>query len=296
MQLLHLRVVLAAIDVDEQSITILHGAGELAAAANARLHVIHSAPFGAGNGSQSPRAERERIIRGLVERAGLHIDEITVHLGVGEPARVIHSLADWIRADVIVLGRHRDRAEANRPMGDTALQIVTSSWAPCLILSGPMRLPLERVLVPVDLSDNSRGALTVALSWASALRGAVVPEGTTLTEAVNLTAIYVDQASDPGGSSPIHALDDTLGRLRRDAGTWAGVAINSAVVRSRDVAAAVAGYARDHEFDIVVLGTRGVGLDDVSRIGSISRDVTRRIALPILLVPPAMWTTRTSAA
>ena len=45
-------------------------------------------------------------------------------------------------------------------------------WRPfaSLVLAEPLRLPLRRVLVPIDLSETARGALMVALTWASALR------------------------------------------------------------------------------------------------------------------------------
>ena len=296
MQLLHLKVILAAIDVDEASATILQAASELATTASARLHVVHVATsVGAADAArQLPRGERESTIRGLLENAGVSFDDLSVHLPIGDPASAIRSLADWVRADVIVLGRHRDRATAHREMGCTALRAVTSSWAPCLILSRPLRLPLERVLAPVDLSETSQGALGVALSWASALRGAGVDAGATGNDAVSLTALYIDHSTElDGAPRQSQALEDALARLRHDAGAWAGVGINGALVGALDVPLAIAEYATEHQSDLVVLGTRGLGLDDVGRLGGVSLEVARRLDAPLLLVPPAMWSTHT---
>jgi nucleotide-binding universal stress UspA family protein len=61
------------------------------------------------------------------------------------------------------------------------------------------------------------------------------------------------------------------------------------VVTSNDVVGAIAGHASEHSSDLVVLGTRGLGLDAVGRLGSVSLGVTNRIAIPVLLVPPAVW-------
>src|SRR5690348_6406028 len=297
MQLLRLNVVLAAIDDDDASVMIVRGANELAAAANARLHVVHVAPSSAASdpAGRAQAAERESAIRHAVKRAGLEVSDVSLHLPMGDAAHVIRTIADWIRADVIVLGAHRQRADG-REIGSTALRVVTHSWAPCLVLSRPIRLPLERVLAPIDLSDASRGALIVALSWASALRGAGAVTGATSGDAVSLTALYVDRSdAAPSGALTNRALEDAVDRLRDDAGGWASVAIHAHTTFDAHVPNAIAEYAIEHHSDLVVLGTRGVGLDDVGRLGSVSLEVSRRLDIPLLLVPPAMWSTHTPA-
>jgi nucleotide-binding universal stress UspA family protein len=154
------------------------------------------------------------------------------------------------------------------------------------------RLPLRRVLVPVDLSDTSRGALVVALSWSSALRGdretSKSPERTRPTK---LTAMYVDDPARVATATPSaeEALTEELDRVRKKAGTWAGVAIAGVAIARADVPGAIADRARDDDADLIVLGTRGLGLDGVGRLGSVSAEVTRRVDAPVLLVPPAIW-------
>src|SRR5690349_15943773 len=128
MKLLRLTVVLAAVADDEMSVEALRGARELAAAAGATLHVLHVVLD--GTAEETPPA-----VKALLERAGVHPDSVTVHVLAGDPAFAIRSLADRIRADVIVLGRHRDRAPDAMRMGSTALAVATNSWAPCLVLS-----------------------------------------------------------------------------------------------------------------------------------------------------------------
>ena len=293
MKLLHLRVVLAATDTDESSLNVLQGAHDLASAAGASLHVVNVAPKEDSTHATPVPGEEERrsAVARLVNRAGLTADDVALHLMSGDPVHAIRNLADKIGADVIVLGRHRGRRPRTPGLGSTALGVVTNSWAPCLVLSQGIRLPLEHVLVPVDLSDTSRGALVVALSWASALRGAPRIAESTTDRLVELTALFVDRAitvSD-GASRQAQPLDDALNRLRRDAGTWAGVEIAGVVRSGNDVPATIADYATEHASDLVVLGTRGLGLDDVGRLGSVSLEVARQVTMPILLAPPAVW-------
>jgi nucleotide-binding universal stress UspA family protein len=98
--------------------------------------------------------------------------------------------------------------------------------------------------------------------------------------------LYVDRSA----SGATGELEAELDRVRRDAGSWAGVAVAGVTIRSDDIASAIADRARDERADLIVLGTRGLGLDAVGRLGSVSEAVTRRVDVPVLLVPPAVWT------
>ena len=55
------------------------------------------------------------------------------------------------------------------------------------------------------------------------------------------------------------------------------------------MARVIAGRARDSAADLVVLGTRGLGLTETSGLGSVSAAIVASLSLPILLVPPAVW-------
>lgn len=164
------------------------------------------------------------------------------------------------------------------------LALVTNSSVPCLVVRNRLRLPTERIIVPIDLSETARGALVVALSWASALRP-------TRDDAVaaSLTAFYV-RHSNPGATlvAP-QTLERELDRIRGDGGRWAGVSIDDAVILGDNVARAIAAFADQRRADLVVVGTRGLGLDAVGRLGSASAELLRVLKTPPLLVPPAVW-------
>ena len=287
MKLLHLKVVLAAIDADESSLDTLRAAGELARASGANLQVVHATAAGARK-DRAAGGEADAVRR-LFERSDAKGSGASLEIVAGEPTHVIRSFADRIRADVIVLGQHRQGDQQR--LGSTALGVVTNSWAPCLVLSQPMRLPLEHILVPVDLSNTSRGALFVALSWASALRKTRKDRGGAGGDTAALTALFVEPTKRE--ASP-RTLDDELERLRREAGTWAGVSVRSAVVANREIPQAIADYVGEHRSDLIVLGTRGLGSDAVGRLGSTALGVLDRVDQPVLLVPPAVWESHAS--
>jgi nucleotide-binding universal stress UspA family protein len=110
---------------------------------------------------------------------------------------------------------------------------------------------------------------------ASAATGAGDPRTTTLT------VVHVGTGS--------RVLDDELDEARRAAGIWAGLTIVGETIAGSDVARTIAAHATEHKADLVVLGTRGLGLDPIGRLGSVSAAVAQMVRTPVLLVPPAVW-------
>ena len=286
MRLLALRTVLVATDLDGASAAAIETAHNLATAAGAALHVVHVTREGSTPAVLD--AVDEFLRRGGVVPGARHI-----HVLNGDPAHAIRLLADRIKADVIVLGPHRERAGKDRgeSLGTTALAVVTDSFAPCLVTKTPLRVPLERVLVAVDKSDTARGALVVGLSWASALRA---PPATRHGSASTMLVLHIDRSSalreapslDGHGPGP---LDHELQRIRADAGPWAHVSIEDLILSAVDPATAIAGAAAERRADLIVVGTRGLGQDRTGRLGSVSSSLVRNANVPVLLVPPAVW-------
>lgn len=283
MRFLVLKNVLVAIAPDEPAHPAILTAAQLASAAGAALHAcVVSAPEG-----ERDESDQERARAGLSEilpRAGVSAGSATMHALSGEPALAIRSLADRVRADVIVLGPHRARSSPTHSFGGTALSVVTNAWSPCLVVSTPLRLPLSHVLVPVDLSDTARGALLVGLSWASALRDPSAERDG--SDDARLTALHVQAASST--SLPAF-LEKELASIRESGGTWSGVSVHGDTLANANVAEGIASFAARHHPDLVVLGTRGRGLDPVGRLGSVAAAVAQSIDVPTLLVPPALW-------
>jgi nucleotide-binding universal stress UspA family protein len=226
-------------------------------------------------------------LNSALERAGLDSVEVKTHSLTGDPAFAIDRLADKLGANVIILGPHRPTDAAAAGLGGTALELVTNASVPCLVAPSVLRLPLRRVIVAVDLSDTARGALVTGVSWASALR----TRQTETTEETTVTALRIHKTESSSENDHLRSaeLDKQLERVRDEAGDWAGVAIESASESNADPAAGIAAYAREHRADLVVMGTRGLGLDATGRIGSVSAAMMERLDVPVLLVPPAVW-------
>ena len=226
-------------------------------------------------------------VQSLLQEGGLQPGDASVHIIDGEPGHAISALSDKIGADVIVLGPHRKQPKGERggPFGSTAMEAVTSASAPCLVLAQPLRLPLRCVVVGVDLSDTSRGAVVIGLAWASALRA----QARAPTPATKLIALYIQPEESDGSPAP-RALDEELKQMKRAAGEWAIVAIEGATATNASAAVGIIEYANAHDADLVVVGTRGTGLNEERRLGRVTSTVTQKSQLPTLLVPPTVWT------
>jgi nucleotide-binding universal stress UspA family protein len=281
MRLLYLKTVLVADDLLATSEAALRTAAALRDGSGASLHIAHVAPAHTEMAARSGiRAEFVHAMEENVSRAGIG-RAYTPHVLAGSIDDSIGALADRIEADVIVTGRRtRAALPMERPLGGTAFGIITRSAVPCLAVSNPMTIPVKRVLVATDFSDASRGAIVVALSWASALRdrGATVP---------TLTALHV--SSDARSTTKQQGVEEELAILRRVSGDWAGVDVRGTTIPAEDAASAIAAQASATNAELVVLGTRGSDKHHDGALGSVSAAVLGVVHAPVLLVPPAVW-------
>jgi nucleotide-binding universal stress UspA family protein len=289
MRLLKLKTVLVATDLEPSSDAALETAAALADAAGAKLHIAHvSAPDGTNTEGRDSYSDTRARLATTLRRVGLPVQFDNVHITAGNPVEVLSSLSDQIAADVIVIGRHREgtHTDAVGSIGSTAYTLITRSLSPCLVTSRLLRLPLQRALVAIDTSETARGALLVALSWSSALRDSKA-EGAKTT----LTALHIETSGDLSADDiqMRRNIDHELDVLRRNAGSWAGVAVEGATEADSEPANAITKYATDHDAQLVVLGTRGLSAQTASRLGSVSAAVARALSVPVLLVPPAVW-------
>jgi nucleotide-binding universal stress UspA family protein len=265
MRLFALKSVLVAADLGETSLPALRTAARLAPLAGAGLHVVHVAS------RHDPGDEAQ-----LRDQFGLAAQDSPIaeslRVVTGTPATAILARALEVDADVIILGPHRGGTSG--ALGSTATRVVRNASAPCLVAATELTLPLRHVVVPVDVSDHDGGALSVALSWASALRSR---SGSTRAE-----ALYVSAGADsPAVSGGVH---DAVERARTRAHSAAMVDIIERVVTGANPAEVILREAA--AADLLVMGTHAGDAD--SELGSVAAAVARAVPCPLLLVPPAV--------
>jgi nucleotide-binding universal stress UspA family protein len=276
MRPLALRNVLVATDLSDALLPALRSAAELARLAEAHLYVVHA---------EEKPGEESALSRHL-SAAGVAPAVVADARTLKGPAGALIAQEAWrTEADVIVLGPHRPRDD--NILGSTADRVVRAAPAPCLILPTALPLPLDRVLVPVDVTEGATGILEVGMAWASALRrrnnGAGVP--------TTLVALHV-LANESESASRLAALKQQIKGVDNRLAHVAGVEVREQLEHGNDAASQIIKEAEAGHCDLLVLGTRGKRVTNGELLGSVSSAVVRRAQMPVLLVPPTVWLDR----
>jgi len=286
--------ILAATELGEGGEEVVRTAGALAAAAGAELHVLHAFEFVAdpypgiapmpGASFQDRVRAAERALEDQVRRAvPAEVSVAPPHVVIDTAARAVLNCAAGTGADLIVMGAHRGGGLEGAILGSTADRVVRAAEAPCLIARGRLRVPLEHVLVPIDLAAPSRAALRLALDLARALGGRAVVE-----------VVHVIPKIFAGEDFPFS--EASVGpELHREVEAVLGPAAERAEVELRESVAwgdsvpdEILRVAEERRTDLVVMGTHGRGPLMRALLGSVATTVSRRAACPVLMVPPAM--------
>ena len=286
------RDILVATDLSETSDVVVRGAAALVALTGSRLHVLHvyefqSSPHVASlvattfderiaDLQKAVREQVARCVRGGVDVASTEIMIFTAYRGILEYAQVV-------AADLIVIGRHRGDAGGSF-LGSTADNVVRSASAPVLIVHDPLRAPLRRVVVPIDLSEQALHALDVAMRWVAAIGPAdSAPELIVLhllPAAVQFRAGAIDEAAIAA------RLQAEVDAVRSRAGVRADLRVRTELRWTDDTADEIVRYIDREQADMAVLGTHGYGMLERALLGSVSSAVARAAGCPVLLVPP----------
>lgn len=271
MRPLALKNVLVASDLSDAMIPALRTAANLAQLTGANLHVVHA------NESPPPQSSLERQVRAAGINGVPGLSTLTLQ---GLPGATIAQEAWRIGANVVVMGPHRRERSG---LGSTADRVVRAVSAPLLIIPEELKLPLERVVVPVDVAAGARGLLEVALSWTSALRPRPAEK-----RSCTLTALHVSR-TDGDPTQDRAALDREITLVRERLADLARVKVEHHLVQGSSVSDAILQFAESMDANLLILGTRGKHEEHGELLGSVSSAVVNRAALPMLLVPPARW-------
>ncbi len=146
-------------------------------------------------------------------------------------------------------------------------------------------VPLKRILVPVDFSELSIGAL----AYAESVAGWYQSEVTALHAAPTFDAVEVQ--SD-GLFEPVQVVytmtPEQIGTRLRSAMDVAGVPHHGVAVAAEAGTASevILDQAKKRNADLVVMSTHGRGGWDRVILGSVTEKVLRSAPCPVLIVPP----------
>jgi nucleotide-binding universal stress UspA family protein len=288
--------IVVGVDAQGTSDHALRTAYELAAGTGARLTLVHGVGTSvldwtmvddprltakdAGLVEQATRATLRHVTSVIGETLpnGKPVGEAVV-VETGVPARILLAEAQRQDADLVVLGYdiHHSRPEFGRTVKHVIAGAPKAVW-----LQKHTPSPLRRILVAVDLSQDSLLALANACTLARGL-GARVTAFNAFSSAGYVVSSWPDYP-DLGALVAIDELRDAQERdlARQLAGfDWRGVEHVTRFVQG-DPALAILDAQRDA--DLIVMGTHGRTGLAAAFLGSVSAHVVRAAHLPVLVV------------
>jgi len=152
----------------------------------------------------------------------------------------------------------------------------------------------EKILVPLDGSEHSLKALNVAIQLAKKFKGKitlvhaysvvsrviVAPEPTTLTPpmAPIVTPLEVSKVAEAARKAGNNILADGEERVKAE-----GIQVDS-ILKEGNIVQEIVSAAREGNFDLIVMGARGIGKIKELLLGSVSDGVIRHAPCPVLVV------------
>jgi nucleotide-binding universal stress UspA family protein len=289
--------VLLAVDGSEHSLAAVKTVRDFALAApdcpECQVKVLGVFPVSEGSNHAMyliPLREAGRIL-------GEHGVRTVSDLIQGYPAEVILRQAAANRPDLIVIGARGLRATLGILLGGVAQQVVEHARCPVLVVRAPYR-PIDHVLVVTDGSECSRQAVEFAAGFPF-IQGTdfhllhVLPPSPVLTPEV-LSRIWnlPEEAIDPSifANRDVEAEVEaarTAGQAVLDEANQVllshGIQARKALLQG-DAATEIIQYARDHQIDLVIAGSRGLSPMQSWLLGSVSRKLVHYAECSVLLV------------
>jgi len=229
-------------------------------------------------------AAAERILarpRSRLEAAGYPVSS---QVRMGSAAAAILDAARVLEVDAILMGT-RGRGGLAGFVGSVARRVLHGARVPVILVRDGMRIAramgtVLRVLLPVDGSAHSDRAVEQAVLWA---RWLGVSRARTLHVTAPLTMLEMiapphrDAIELWAGTAAEQASSKAKSML-----AGAGLAHDAAIEAAEDAAEAIVRHARD--FDLIIMGTRGLGAVSHALLGSVAFKVACTSPVPAMLV------------
>lgn len=144
-------------------------------------------------------------------------------------------------------------------------------------------MQINQILVPTDFSENAGRAVDYGIALAKRcsaklhlLHTPVVP-----------TYLLMDLSYSPGPEAVTRILNDSQEALERQAQAVAEAGLEHfTAIREGTVHEVIRDYAKEHDVDLVVIGTHGRSGVSKLMYGSITERVLKTVHTPIIVVPP----------
>jgi nucleotide-binding universal stress UspA family protein len=251
----------------QASVTVLHVLPEPMMVAAPALPYAFTPALVDGSLRDAVQGDLSSLV-GPANRAGLHA---VAELRDGSPATETVRVAQELRADLIVMGTHGRAGFPRWVLGSVAETVLRR--APCPVLTVPPRAAedadpmfFKRILCATDFSPASEAAVRYA---------------TALAAEADASLFLVHVLDRPDFESAARA------QLRRvvpiETREWCRA---QEIVGCGEVAPEILRLADENQVGLIVMGVHGRSLLDLRAFGSVTHQVVREAACPVLTARP----------
>ena len=280
--------IIAGVDGSRESIAALKTAAAMARRRKCCLHVMMViAPFpsyrinpGASVGAEDIEQLRISLkdaeLRDILESVEPE-ESWTRQVTIGNPARLLVSMAERRDADLIVVGRSRHGVMDRITGGETTLKIMHMSSVPVLAVGEAIDRP-KTVVVATDFLESSTHAAKLALD----LLGIT---GTLYLAYVDLPVeLFPGGFALPGESRFPGDAAARFGRLVGELGAHPGVRVEQTVLSGIPTNEIIE-FARRVGADLIAAGTHSHSRLDRLLLGSVATGLVRNAPCGVMIVP-----------
>lgn len=275
--------ILLATDGSDQAKAAVAVTTSFARASSAAVRVVHvwnlEVHHRHGVWDVEMRGEAEKLIGETVEHlraAGIEADGRIVRADAGHVAAAIAESAREFEADLVVVGSRGLPDWQAMVQHSTSHQLLGSVDAPVLIVRGPAPEPHHeppRVLLAIAGGDDLLPGVRAAIAAASA------PGAEVLVVHVAQTIVGIQGIAYVEPDEEVHETIEKATALLKEA----GVEVSSMVGHEGPVAKVVAEIAATWEADLIVVGGTRMGDLGSLMLGSVTHDLLRATARPVLV-------------
>jgi len=278
--------IVVGLDVSGSSDVAAKAAFALGRSFGSEVNLVHAVdypfPFWTDIDANVLAAARETVGKWLqaipkAERPGDQEVDRHLHVAAGHPAKVLLDQAGRHGADLILLGPHRRGRTAH--MGSTARAVLGKASCGVWVQPGEPA-PIRRILVPVDLSEQSLHALSVACRFAGTVKARV-----TVLHCF-LPPILAYEVRD-ANLGPVFAVDEL--REAQKSGfekemqefDWKGIPHEALFVEGEPAAEVI---KRQDEHELIIMGSHGRTGLAATILGNVAWTVVQSSRIPVLAI------------
>lgn len=203
----------------------------------------------------------------------------------------ITTLVQEKKADLVITAAHVKSGLKRLILGSVTEHLMRTLQTPLLVLRGPkdkilettdQDFKLKRILVGCDFSADSNLAFNHALSFAQEFQAELHLAHVTVPPVFNMyPGPYIEPTDQPTQRISEEYQQKLKDLFPEDAANWC---THKIVVLAGHPHEELNDYAKANDIDLIVLGTRGIGMVETLFIGSTTDRLIRHATCPVLSV------------